>query len=90
MKKKTANIVPSSSILVTLMMEALHSSERSVHNKSHTVQHPSRWHSSNELTFAGHGGYPRTLAKTLSPKLNFFAIFLQCCSRALKLLHISC
>jgi hypothetical protein len=33
----TANVVPSSSVLVTLMMEALRSSETSVHNKSYTA-----------------------------------------------------
>jgi hypothetical protein len=33
----TANVVPSSSILVTLMMEALRSSETSVFTKTHTA-----------------------------------------------------
>jgi hypothetical protein len=33
----TANVVPSSPILVTQMKEALHSSETSVLNKSHVV-----------------------------------------------------
>jgi hypothetical protein len=33
----TANVVPSSPILITLMMEALRSSDTSVLNKSHTA-----------------------------------------------------
>jgi hypothetical protein len=38
--------VPSSGILVTLMMEAIGSSETSVLKESHTASHPRRRHSS--------------------------------------------
>jgi hypothetical protein len=42
----TANVVHSSPILVTLMMEALSSSETSVLTRGHTAYHPRRRHSS--------------------------------------------
>jgi hypothetical protein len=50
----TANVVPSSRILVTLMMGALHSSKISVLTKSHAAYHPRRWHSSSALTLNLH------------------------------------
>jgi hypothetical protein len=42
----TANVVPRSPILFTLMMEALRSPETSVLNESHAASHSRRRHSS--------------------------------------------